>query len=207
MLNYTGRLATSSSGRDRSVFSTVFDRWQGFLGQARAICKVTIETVQHAVREEKRNDLQGTSTPAIDGERSISGNTCAKLHILLVEDDPDVAESTTLILEYFGHQVAMASHGPAALAAVQIQRPDIVLLDIRMPKMDGCELARQLRDLFQDKTPILIGISGYGGADLEKRCATAGIDILLLKPVDPEHLRLLLQQQCEVVSRSIPAPV
>jgi CheY-like chemotaxis protein len=195
MFNFTGHLAHNSRGYARWGFSNVFLRWQSFLGQARALCQGTLEAFEEVVSAEMRNDLRSIAGPAPDGEHAFSGNPCAKLHILLVEDDPDVAESTSLILEYFGHQVAMAPNGAAALAAAQIQKPDIVLLDIRMPKMDGCELARQLRDLFQDKTPVLIGISGYGGADLEERCAAAGIDILLMKPVDPEHLRRLLQQQ------------
>ncbi len=202
MLYFTGQQALNPGGRTSGIFSAVFLRWQGLLEHARTFCKDTIDAVERVVREEVRSGSQSAPTPAIDNEHLISGNNCAKLNILLVEDDPDVAESTALILEYFGHQVAVARHGPAALAALQkIQRPDVVLMDIRMPKMDGCELARQLRDLFQDKAPVLIGISGYGGADQEDRCAAAGIDILLLKPVDPEHLRLLLQQQSVKVPR------
>jgi two-component system CheB/CheR fusion protein len=131
----------------------------------------------------------------------MAGQTPQGLHVLLVEDHPDVAASTAMILEYFGHQVAVACDGPAALEAVRVQEPDVALLDIGLPKMDGCEVARQLRKLCHDKKPVMIGVSGYGGAEQEQRCAAAGIEMLLLKPVDPERLRLVLQERQEVVSQ------
>jgi CheY-like chemotaxis protein len=114
------------------------------------------------------------------------------LRVLVVDDDPDVAASTALILKYFGYEVVVARDGPRALEAFQAQEPDAVLLDIRMPRMNGCEIARRIGELNQRK-PRLIGMSGFGGAELKERCAAAGIDILLQKPVDPEYLALVLQ--------------
>src|SRR5260370_28473892 len=112
----------------------------------------------------------------------MAGQTPQGLHVLLVEDHPDVAASTAMILEYFGYEVAVACDGPAALEAVRLQEPDVALLDIGLPKMDGCEVARQLRGMCHEKL-VLIGVSGYGGAEQEERCAAAGIEMLLLKPV------------------------
>jgi len=115
------------------------------------------------------------------------------LRILVVDDDTDVAASTALILKYFGHEVVVARDGPTALEAVQAQEPDAVLLDIRMPRMNGYEIARRMRDLCNQRKPRLIGVSGFGGAEQKEHCAAAGIDTLLQKPVDPEYLALVLQ--------------
>jgi len=115
------------------------------------------------------------------------------LRVLVVDDDPDVAASTALILKYFGYEVVVARDGPRALEAFQAQEPDAVLLDIRMPRMNGCEIARRIGELCNRRKPRLIGMSGFGGAELKEHCAAAGIDILLQKPVDPEYLALVLQ--------------
>jgi CheY-like chemotaxis protein len=97
-----------------------------------------------------------------------------------------------MLLEYIGHEVTVARDGRAALEAARRLAPDIALLDIELPKMDGCEVARQFVALHREKRPVLIGVSGYGGTALARRYAAAGIDLLLLKPVDPEELRLVL---------------
>jgi CheY-like chemotaxis protein len=115
------------------------------------------------------------------------------LRVLLVEDHPDVAASTALLLRHFGHEVTVAQDGRAALEAAQTLRPEAVILDVRLPGMDGCEVARRLVDLYPDKRPLLIAVSGFGGEGQAKRCAAAGIERLLLKPVDPDELRLILQ--------------
>ena len=130
------------------------------------------------------------------------------LRVLVVDDDPDVAASTAMILKYFGHEVVVARDGPTALQAVQAQEPDAVLLDIRMPRMNGCEVARRIVELCNQKRPRLIGVSGFGGAEQKEHCALAGIDILLQKPVDPEYLALVLQailppEQLEIDPRDL----
>ena len=114
------------------------------------------------------------------------------LFILLVEDHPAVAATTARLLLHFGHEVTVARDGPAALEAARRRAPDVALLDIGLPKMDGCEVARQLVALYPETRPVLIGVSGHDSAELARRCAAAGIDLFLLKPVDPERLRLVL---------------
>jgi CheY-like chemotaxis protein len=120
------------------------------------------------------------------------GQPSRSLRILLVEDHPDVAASTALLLEYFGHDVSVAPDGRAALELARLSPPDVALLDIGLPIMDGCEVARQLVGLCRENKPALIAVSGYGGEEQARRCADAGIELLLLKPVDPEELRLML---------------
>ena len=123
-----------------------------------------------------------------DGERF-----ARPLRILLVEDHNDTAATTALLLRMYGHEVAVARDGIAALEAVQIQEPDVVLLDIGLPKMDGYEVARRLVPLCKAK-PIVIAVSGYGGTDEQRRCHEAGFNVHLLKPVDPEQLELILRR-------------
>jgi signal transduction histidine kinase len=113
------------------------------------------------------------------------------LRILLVEDNCDVAASLAQGLEFFGHIVAVAYDGPSALTLAASFRPQVGLLDIGLPVMDGFELAVALRAAH----PIrLIAITGYGAEHDRQRSREAGFEVHLVKPVDLEHLVQLLQQ-------------
>jgi CheY-like chemotaxis protein len=112
------------------------------------------------------------------------------LHILVVEDNTDCATSTAVLLRMYGHEVEVALSGADAMKSVQSRRPDVVLLDIGLPQMDGYEVARRLRQLGGDKALFLIAVSGWGPD--RQRTAEAGIDVHLLKPVGPEYLRSIL---------------
>jgi two-component system CheB/CheR fusion protein len=122
------------------------------------------------------------------------GNGRRKLRVLVADDDPDTASSSALLFEAFGHEVMVAADGPAVLTAAQAQEPDVILLDIGLPKMDGYEVARRLRTLGMGKKPFLLAVSGFGGPEHHRRCAEAGIDLMLVKPADPELLRQLLER-------------
>jgi CheY-like chemotaxis protein len=115
-----------------------------------------------------------------------------KLRVLVADDDPDTASSMAQLCEAFGHDVMVAADGPAALAAVRQQEPDVVLLDIGLPKINGYEVARGLRAA--DKRPFLLAVTGFGGEDHRRRCAEAGIDLVLIKPADPLLLRQFLER-------------
>jgi CheY-like chemotaxis protein len=118
----------------------------------------------------------------------------AALSVLVVDDNPDITETMTLLLQAWGYRTLSASDGAAGLALVKAQQPDVVLLDIGMPRMDGYELARQIRALPGGKAVSLIAVSGWGQpADLA-RSREAGINEHLLKPVDPTRLREALER-------------
>jgi CheY-like chemotaxis protein len=117
-----------------------------------------------------------------------------RLNVLVVEDHPDVATSTVQILRLAGHDVRLAMDGVAALAVARDAEPDVVLLDIGLPGMDGYELALRLAGL-RDRKPYLIAVSGYSGEAVERRSAAAGIDMHLAKPADPELLIRVLQDR------------
>jgi CheY-like chemotaxis protein len=116
------------------------------------------------------------------------------LRVLVVEDNPDSAESTALILRLYGHDVRTAGDGSTALSLAAAAPPDVVLLDIGLPGMDGCEVARRLRAAPPGgKRPLLVAISGYGQPDDRGRAEAAGVHLYFLKPLDMEQLQKLLE--------------
>jgi CheY-like chemotaxis protein len=110
--------------------------------------------------------------------------------ILIVEDDADGREALQMQLELAGHRVFTAADGLAGLSIAARVQPEVVLLDIGLPKMDGYQLAQQLRDNVD--RPRLIAITGYGQPRDRQRAIDAGIDYLLVKPIDAAELDRLL---------------
>src|SRR4051812_818236 len=114
------------------------------------------------------------------------------LSVLVVEDLDDTAKSLAELLTLAGHAVRVALSGPEALRAAADATPDVVLLDIGLPGMDGWEVAQRLRGRASGKQPLVVAVTGYGTADDRWRSADAGIDLHLVKPVDPVALTRLL---------------
>src|ERR1700712_3893108 len=85
------------------------------------------------------------------------------LRILIAEDSLDCAESSAILLRHYGHEVEIAMDGPAALAAAAARPPDVLLLDIGLPRMDGFEVARRLREQAGEEKPVVIAVTGFGG--------------------------------------------
>ena len=113
--------------------------------------------------------------------------------ILVVDDNVDAADTLGAMLEAWGYDETVAHDGPAALAALQDTTPDIALLDIGMPAMDGYELAAHLR--FQpgcEELPI-VAITGAGGPEDVRRSRAKGFSAHLVKPVSAASLRTLLK--------------
>lgn len=115
-----------------------------------------------------------------------------RLRILIVEDNLDNALSLAMLLRLRGHDIRIAASGTDAIHAVQYSTPDVVLLDIGLPGMNGYDLARHLAKERRRRIPLLIAVTGYGQEEDRRRSAEAGIDIHLLKPVDPKELETLL---------------
>jgi two-component system, OmpR family, response regulator len=119
--------------------------------------------------------------------------------VLVIEDDQDTAATSAMLLRLQGCHVDVAVDGPNALRAVQERLPDVVLLDLGLPKMDGCQVARQICQQSNGRRPLLVAISGYGTEADQIRSQEAGIDLHLVKPVDPEALQNLLQRFRRIV--------
>lgn len=115
----------------------------------------------------------------------------APLSVLVVEDSPDGREGLTTLLELKSFKVTSAGSGKEALAKVDQARPEVALVDIGLPDMDGYEVARELRRRFNSQL-TLIALTGYGQPDDRRRALEAGFDLHLVKPVDPQQLFDLL---------------
>jgi CheY-like chemotaxis protein len=122
------------------------------------------------------------------------------LRVLVVDDNVDAAHAMGYVLELSGHRVTLAYDGPGAIAAAAAQSPDVVLLDIGLPGMDGYAVAARLRQAGLDHA-ALVAITGYGQDEDLRRSRAAGFDHHLVKPVDGATLRRLI---ADVSGRSTP---
>ncbi len=111
--------------------------------------------------------------------------------ILLVEDHADAREALQVLLELEGYAVVTAAEGLAALDIARTRHPDIALIDIGLPGLDGYEVARRLRAAGGPR-PILVALTGYSQPEDRRDAAAAGFDAHLVKPVDPADLARLL---------------
>jgi CheY-like chemotaxis protein len=119
--------------------------------------------------------------------------------ILVVDDNQDVAETLADLLEDTGHVVRIAQDGPAALRILDSFVPDLALLDIGLPVMDGYELARQILERNQLPKMSLVAVSGYGQEADQKRAHQSGFVAHLVKPVDPDRLIAVVEELTEPV--------
>ncbi|HEX7637660.1 MAG TPA: response regulator [Burkholderiaceae bacterium] len=117
----------------------------------------------------------------------------ASLRVLLVDDNVDALESMEILLQAFGHQVAIAPHPDQALQLVDGFRPDAAVIDIGLPGMDGYQLAAEIRRRHPDRALRLIAFTGYGGPEDVAKAHAAGFDAHVVKPVDIDRLLAVLQ--------------
>lgn len=113
--------------------------------------------------------------------------------VLVVDDNVDAADMLVMMLQMFGHEAKASYSGQAALATAVEYGPDFILLDIGLPDMNGYEVAKRLRQLQQITNVRLIAITGYGQDEDRRRSKEAGMDLHLVKPVDPKELRDVLE--------------
>jgi two-component system, sensor histidine kinase len=111
--------------------------------------------------------------------------------IMIVEDNADARDVLRVLLELEGHEVEAVEDGQAALELTRTNDPDIALVDIGLPGIDGYEVARRLRAR-HPRRPLLIALTGYGQPEDRRRATDAGFDDVLVKPVDPVTLTALL---------------
>ena len=112
--------------------------------------------------------------------------------ILVVEDQPALSRVTVALLRKLGHEVRAAADGREALLAVKEYQPEVVLLDIGLPGMDGYEVAHCLRTEMGETAPMLVAMTGYGQHEVSRHSRKAEFDHHLVKPADIGALRELL---------------
>jgi signal transduction histidine kinase/ActR/RegA family two-component response regulator len=116
----------------------------------------------------------------------------ASLRVLVVDDGQDSAQMLAMLLSSWRHQVDVAHDGPSALERAVSFEPDVILLDIGLPLMDGYEVARRIRADPRLEGICLIAVTGYGQASDRQRSRAAGFDLHLVKPIDTSELAALL---------------
>jgi CheY-like chemotaxis protein len=110
----------------------------------------------------------------------------------VVDDNADAARTLDALLRSLGHETRVAYGGAEALRMAVEFRPDIVLLDIGMPDVDGYEVARQLRNLESQPAFRIVAITGWGQEPDRQKAKEAGFDVHLVKPVDANELTRIL---------------
>ncbi len=116
----------------------------------------------------------------------------AARHILVVEDSADARETLVALLETHGHRVDSAADGATGLERALALQPDIVLLDIGLPVLDGYEVARRIRASHGIRRPLIVAITGYGTPEDRDAALLAGFDAHITKPVEYATLAALI---------------
>jgi PAS domain S-box-containing protein len=202
-------------GMTPEVLSTAFelfkqarqglDRAQGGLGVGLTLVQRLVK--MHGGSVEAKSDGPGRGSefvvrmalrkePAIVRPASevAAGGKGPKRRILVVDDNRDAAHALRLLLENDGHEVRVASDGPSGLALARDYRPDVALLDIGLPQMNGFELAQQMRRDPALESTLLVAVTGYGQMHDRARASASGFNHHLVKPVEFSALQKLLRQ-------------
>lgn len=187
------------------------DRSDGGLGLGLTLVRSLLELHQGTIEAHSEGKGKGSEfvvhlpamdtvpTPAEAAPAAPEAERAAPRRILVVDDNRDGARTLSMLLQLDGHQVNTAHDGPAALETADAWQPDVVLLDIGLPGMDGLEVARRLRNNPQHAEVLLIAISGYGQDDDQLRSQEAGIAAHLVKPVDLAALQRLFASEHELL--------
>ena len=189
-----------------SQVAPALDRSQGGLGIGLALVKSLVG--MHGGSVEARSDGLGQGSefavrlPLIvespkenwqDHEDHKAGGACGpRRRVLAADDNVDAAQSLAMLLSVLGHEVRTAHDGQAAVEMAESFRPDVVLLDIGMPRLNGYEAARRIREQPWGKEVALVALTGWGQEEDKRRADEAGFDRHFTKPVDPAALQALL---------------
>lgn len=141
-------------------------------------------------------------------DTSMSGDaSTGGCRVLVVDDNVDSAQSMSLLLGLEGYQVECAYDGEEALVRAESFRPQVVLLDLGLPRFSGYEVARRLRGEPAGDALLLVAVSGYGRERDRQAAREAGFDLHLTKPADPDEVLRVLAERRELRAASALAPV
>jgi two-component system CheB/CheR fusion protein len=153
---------------------------------------LSLPALQVPISRESEQDAAAPADPEVAASHTV----------LVVDDNRDGAETIAELLALWGHRPHTAHDGHAALRLVEELRPDVLLLDLGLPGLDGYGVVRALGDGGLRDGLLLVAMTGYGQEADHARTAAAGFDRHLVKPVDPGELRLLLAAHSRVDAAS-----
>ena len=179
------------------------DRAAGGLGIGLTVVRSLVALHGGQVEAQSEGPAKGTEfvvrlpvTSAVDehpATRSrVEQDAARRARVLLVEDNRDAAESLSVLLELLGHHVRVVRDGAAALEVATANVPDVMLVDIGLPGMNGYDVARHVRAHPALERVVLVALTGYGDNEHRRRALEAGFDYHLVKPVDPNDLHGLV---------------
>jgi CheY-like chemotaxis protein len=121
-------------------------------------------------------------------------NSPQRYRILVVDDNHDSALSLAMMLSIMGHETRTAHDGESAVTTAESFLPEVVLLDIGLPKLNGYEVAQRIRENAWGKTMFLIAVTGWGQEEDRQRSSEVGLNVHMVKPVEPAALERLLAE-------------
>ena len=176
------------------------ERGEGGLGIGLAVVKRLVEMHGGKVFAANRTEGRGTTfeiwLPRVEATVGIACAPASEVaksrRILIIDDNADSADSLSMLLEFEGHVTSAAHSAAAGLASIGLFKPNVVLLDLGLPGMDGYEVARRIRKMPFGNALTLVAVTGYGRPEDQERSRLAGFDAHLMKPVDLPKLEHLL---------------
>ncbi len=183
------------------------DRSQGGLGVGLTLAQRLVAMHQGTIEARSAGSGQGAEfvvrLPCLAGVADRDTSAAAEgapaaapaCRVLVVDDNRDAAETTATVLALAGHDVRSAADGTEALGLAAIHAPQVVVLDIGLPGIDGYEVAARLRELPALRSSLLIALTGYGSESDRERVREAGFDLHLVKPADPQAIARAIEQR------------
>jgi len=144
------------------------------------------------VRLRRFSSTRQSSDPSVLTERRAK-----RRRVLLIEDSEDAREMLRMVLELAGHVVYDAADGVRGLELLKVVRPDVGIIDIGLPRMNGYQVAQRIREEPHGRDMLLVALTGYSAPDDQNRLSARGFDYHLVKPVDPDQLASLLSEGAE----------
>lgn len=206
------RVADNGVGIAPEALPTLFEMFhqvgggrtsQGGLGIGLALSKQLVELHGGSIEAHSAGENQGaefvirlplshSGEPQAEARLATPDGPSPRLRVLVVDDNADLVEMLATTVEMAGHQVRKAFDGHDAIATALDYRPDVVLLDVGMPGMDGIEVAKALRRHPETSRVRIVALTGWGQAEDRHRTAEAGFDAHVTKPADPQEIQRIL---------------